>query len=278
MTSGNNCNNGNNPQCPTICAEGIENSEFNLGNGNERRSEKKGKSNPLPEEVSSIYTKLKEYYSELPAIFRLDGIRKKQKTHFFKWIKRILDQKIAKISGYKKTQFKKLNQNCIAKADLKFNSALFKKTVCEVYFDDSVENNNLMQVLINNYNNEECDTLMLLLDTPLYQVYDLYLESPEFKSDFKKIERKTRKEADDSDPQEKQYLLLYLEVYRILSREFVNYYMSTVPNERSTPTNRRPNRDRQVLTHVADPEQRNSGSTREGTYSMCESESYESEH
>ena len=142
-----------------------------------------------------------------------------------------------------------------------------------------------MQVLIYNYNNEECDTLMLLLDTPLYQVYDLYLESPEFKSDFKKIERKTRKEADsNSDPQEKQYILLYLEVYKILSREFVNYYMSTVPNQRTSLTNRRPNRDnrdRQDLNStveaveivMTDSEQGNSGSTNEESYFMCESES-----
>jgi len=279
------------PQNQTIVQERNDTDDFNLGK--EQSSEpsdiKKGKSIALPEEVSTIYAVLKEYYEKLPAIFRLDGIRKKLKTHFFNWLKRLLDQKLIKIPDYKKTKFKKLNQDTLSNINLSFNSILFKKTVYEVYSDDSVENQNLMQTLILNYNfsNQESDTLMLFLITPLDQVYDLYLESPEFKSDFKKIERKTRKEADDSDPGEKQYILLYLEVYKLLSTGFVKYYMSTVPNQRTSPTNRRPNRDnsdRQYLNAaveevetvervMTDSEQGNSGSTNEESYFMCESES-----
>ena len=72
-------------QNQTIVQERNDTDDFNLENepSSEPSDIKKGKSNALPEEVSTIYAVIKEYYEKLPAIFRLDGIRKKQKTHFY---------------------------------------------------------------------------------------------------------------------------------------------------------------------------------------------------
>lgn len=89
------------PQFHSIYLEGTGNNEFNLDvkEPSSQSSQKKGKSIPLREEVSCIYKILKEHFLNLPSIFRRDGIRKKQKTHFLTWVKNLLDRKLVKIQN-----------------------------------------------------------------------------------------------------------------------------------------------------------------------------------
>jgi hypothetical protein len=213
---------------------------------------KKGKSNPLPEEAEDIYFKVKLHYENkneiVPHLFRKDGIRKKIKTHFFKWIKKNLDQKIKEATGDKKLKFKKLEQNTIANINLKFNSDLLQKSVFQVYNEDCEKNKKLMQMLrekiISQKEKEKISGLkesLEFLDTPLHSLYNKYFKSKQYKKDFKKIKKKLNYLIEEEETEEdKEFILLYLKIYEIFSENFVNYYMETLPNHRSFPTNRRP--------------------------------------
>jgi hypothetical protein len=213
----------------------IENDE------NFKFDKKKGKSNPLPQQAEDIYSKLKLHYEnkneKVPHLFRKDGIRKKIKTHFFQWIKKLLDNKIKEATSEKKLKFKKLEQNTIANINLKFNSDLLQKTVIEVYDKDCEENNKLIETLLKNSNKEISE----FLDTPLYLLYNDYFDGNQYKKDFKKIKKKINYLIEEEETEEdKEFILLYLKIYEIFSENFVNYYMKTMPNKRSFPTNRRP--------------------------------------
>ena len=249
----------------------------------------KGKSKGLPEGVSIIYKELKKHLGKLPAIFRPDGIRKKNKTHFLDWLKKYLEEKLVKIPNFERSKFKKLNQKkCIAKPDVESNSSLLSKPAYKVYYEDSNQNKQLMKALYNTYNFPDRDILMLFLKTPLSEVYYMYLESSEFQADLQDIEDETvRKHLNEASPQDKPYILRYREVYEIFSRDFVNYYMGTGPNYRTSPTNRKPNRDNSNNQNLnarverveafeivmTDSEQGNSLYTMEENYTMTESES-----
>jgi hypothetical protein len=207
---------------------------------NSKYGKKKGKSNPLPEQAEDIYSKLKLHYENkneiVPHLFRKDGIRKKIKTHFFKWIKKNLDRKIKEATSEKKLKFKKLNQDTIKNINLKFNSDLLQKTVLEVY-DKDCEKKDLIEILLKNSNKEISE----FLKTPLYLLYNDYFYGNQYKKDFKKIQKKINYLIEEEETEEdKEFILLYLEIYEIFSENFVDYYMKTMPNKRSFPTNRRP--------------------------------------
>jgi hypothetical protein len=219
---------------PSWLKKGKENSE------NQTNIKKKGKSTPLPEDAENIFLKVKTHYEnknkKVPCLFSKVGIRKKLKTHFFKWIKKLMGQKIIQVPGHKKSKFKKLNQGTIANISLKFNSVLLNKTVFQVYDEDCEENKKLIQILLNNSNKE---TLQFLY-TPFYLLYNDYLESKQFIKDFKKIQKKINYLLEDAETEEdKNIISLYLEIYEIFSENFANYFMKTCPNHRSFPTNRR---------------------------------------
>jgi hypothetical protein len=222
----------------------FQNSENSENLGNQTSIKKKGKSTPLPEDIEKIIHQIKTHYEnkdqKVPSLFRKDGIRKKIKTHFSDWIKKLIDEKKFQVTGDKKSKFKKLNQDTIANINIRFNSVLLNKTLFEVYYDDCEENKNLIQILLNNSNTE----ILQFLDTPLYLLYNEYLISLEFKKDFKKIEKKInnlKKEAETEE--DKKIISFYLKIYEIFSENFVDYFMKTSPNQRSSETNRMSNRD-----------------------------------
>jgi hypothetical protein len=229
----------------------LENSKIDENLINDK---KKGKSNPLPEEAEDIYFKVKLHYENkneiVPHLFRMDGIRKKIKTHFFRWIKKTLDQKTKEATGDKKLKFKKLEQNTIANINLKFNSDLLQKSVFQVYNEDCEENKKLMQmfsekiILENEKEKEKISGLeesLELLDTRLYSLYNKYFKSKQYKKDFKKIKKKINYLIEEEETEDdNRFILLYLKIYEIFSENFVDYYMKTMPNHRSFPTNRRP--------------------------------------
>jgi hypothetical protein len=228
---------------------------------------KKGKSTALPEEVKNIFLKVKTYYQFkneiVPSLFRKDGIRKKIKTHFFKWIKKLSDEKIIEVPGDdEKSKFKKLNQDTISNINLEFNSVLFKKTVFEVYYEDCKENKKLIQILLKN--NKE---ILHFLNTPLYLLYKDYLVSKEFKKDFKKIAKKIKNLKEEAKCEEdKKIISLYLEIYQVFTKNFENYFIETSPNHRSSSTNRMRNSE-------SEPEE-SFDLTNEEISSNCESESF----
>jgi hypothetical protein len=234
------------PKTNTIVEERNETDDFNLENSpSSTTTLPKGKSKGLPVEVESFYALLDEHFQKRPSIFRPDGIRKKQKTHFLNWLKKLFEKKLVRIPNFERTKFKKLNQNTLSNINLSFNSSLLNKPVYKVYNDDdSLQNKQLMEALYNTYNIPDRDNLMLFLETPLWEVYYMYLESSEFESDLIEIENKTvRKHLNEASLRDKPYILRYREIYEIFSREFVKYYMGTAPNKKGTsPTYRRPNR------------------------------------
>lgn len=196
---------------------------------------------PLPGEAEECYTKIKSHFEErkksIPSIFRKDGIRKKIKTHFFQWMKKLLESQLKKVLGEesRKFRFKKLNQNTIASINLKVNSDLLQKTVFEVYSADSEDNSSLILKLKENLNEE-------FLNFPLHILYDDYLKGKQFLRDFKKIERKINSICEFEDEEDRPVILLYLKVYKEFSENFIHYFMNTSPNQRSSLHNRRPNK------------------------------------
>jgi hypothetical protein len=235
-------------------------SDENLKNDeNIKNDKKKGKSNSLPKQAEDIFLKVKTHYEnkndKIPHLFRMDGIRKKIKTHFFKWIKKNLDQKIFQLTKNKKLKFKKLEQNTIANINLKFNSDLLQKSVFQVYDKDCEENRKLMQMLSEKIilkketekenekilKFEEFKESLEFLNTPLYLLYTKYFYGNQYKKDFKKIQKKINYLIEEEETKEdKRFILLYLKIYEIFSENFVDYYMKTLPNKRSFPTNQRP--------------------------------------
>jgi hypothetical protein len=219
---------------------------------NSINDKKKGKSNPLPKQAEAIFFKVKTHYEnkneKVPHLFRMDGIRKKIKTHFFQWIKKNLDQKIFQLTNYKKLKFKKLQQNTIANINLKFNSDLLQKSVFQVYDKDCEENKKLMQMfsekIILEKETEKIskfEEFEEFLDTPLHSLYKRYFKSNQYKKDFKKIKKKLNYLIEEEETEDdKKFILLYLKIYEIFSENFVNYYMETSPNKRSFPKNRGP--------------------------------------
>lgn len=201
---------------------------------------KKGKSAPLSKEVEDIYFKLKLHYEnkneKMPCIFRRDGVRKKIKTHFFDWIKLLVDKTLQKLSLNKKLKFEKLKQSTISNINLKFNSELFKKTVFQLYSEDSARNKYLLHALELTLN-QQLLCAPLLASTSLNDLYKQYLASKQFKKDYQKIEKKTLELKDEAREEEKHIIPLYLVIYRNFSENFVEYYATTQPNNERYNTN-----------------------------------------
>lgn len=204
-----------------------------------------GKSKRLEKEVDDYFKELKKfckiYNYKVPQIFRPDGIRKKIKTHFFKWIKNELEIKLRKIPGYEKNKFERLNQKLINKINIEFNHDLMIKNVFQIYTEDSKENKKLIENLtIHSYfNNIEED--LLFLKSTLFYLYGDYLNSAQFITDYENLEKEyIDLKKQENNPKLKKFYDSYLKTYKKFSEIFAIYFMTTKPNKRTCSTNRRP--------------------------------------
>lgn len=214
----------------------------------------KAKQNILDKELEKLFAQVREYYKsrnkQIPSIFRRDAIRKKIKTKFFRWLRNILNKKLREIPGEKKSKFEKLQQSKIARINLEYNSALFYRSLYEIYMEDESQHNikliktlETLEKMGENINkNKNIDITNNFLDVPLSQLYQDYSRGKQFRRDFNKIKKKINLNVYPSSQIDKEVIPLYLEIYEKMSKIFMEYYKTTCSNKRSSGTNCRPNK------------------------------------
>ncbi len=203
---------------------------------------KKGKSTLLSEKAEGKYWRVKHYYEQtkrkMPFLFRKDGIRKKIKTHFFKWVQKNLDKRLQKLLGDKKVKFKKLNQDTISSINLKFNSSLLLKTVYEVYTADCKENEYLIEKLKQEKTTSNTkESQKYKIDDRLCDIFQDYLNNKQFYKDLRNIEKDIELQA-QAEPEDREYISLYMDIYKEYSACFVEYFTRTLANDRKCAKNK----------------------------------------
>lgn len=214
---------------------------------NQENPKKKGKSTNICENAETKYWRVKLHFDQknqkMPFLFRKDGIRKKIKTHFFKWIKKLLDKKNEQLFkgdvSEKKIKFKKLHQDTISSINLNFNSILLQQTVYEIYHKDCKQNENLIEKLKKKMSETEEFSTSKISCTPLSLLYNDYLHGPQFAKDLKKIEKDIHEQQEQAEPEDKEFILLYVDIYKEYCKFFVDYFTKTLANQRSKPTNKK---------------------------------------
>ncbi len=168
-----------------------------------------------------VYEKIKIKYQNIPRKYKPDGVRKKIKVHFLKYIKEILDKFLSELKI--KSKLEKLNQKIISKVNIKVMHQFLIDEVSNIYQKDENDyNKNLVRQLLNS-NRED---IKMFLITPLWSHYDSYLVSHYYQKHFYKL---VQKESDDD----------YLELYQEFAGNFILYFFSTDPNTRSDETNKK---------------------------------------
>ena len=205
----------------------------------------KAKQNILDKELEKLFVKVREHYKsrnkQIPSIFRRDAIRKKIKTKFFRWLRNILNKKLREIPGEKKSKFEKLQQSKIARINLAYNSALFNRSLSEIYMEDESQLNiKLIKTLV--AMRENISITNNFLDVPLFQLYQDYSRGKQFRRDFNKIKKKINLNVYPSSQIDKEVIPLYFEIYEKMSKIFMEYYKTTCENKRGSSTNCRPNK------------------------------------
>lgn len=164
------------------------------------------------------YDEVQETYGLIPRKYKPDGVFKKIKVHFLKFLKlrmSSIKENITSLNGYK--DFENIDQNIVTKVNIEIEAKLLLLNPYQFYMEYGSEYN---KILIEKVCKEVNDDLKYFLTSPLYIIYgEDYLNSCYFEKSFKKIKENQKNST------------IYCELYyELATKYYVDYYMSTEQN------------------------------------------------
>lgn len=171
---------------------------------------------------SFIYEDVIENFKGIPRKYQQDGIFKKIKVHFLKYVKKILNRKLNEIASnhpYIKIYeiFNNLDNKTISTISIKSECKFINSNLLEIYKADKSKINIYLIELLYEYSDKNFKEFLI---SPLKEIYSNYLKTDEWKIIIEKV--KYNKKNDE----------LYTKLFTELSKIYVYYFNWTLHNER----------------------------------------------